>query len=160
MAKSRGFASARFYNDMTSTQRKQFEKSYQSYEKAYNKLKKPFDSKLDKEEYFEEYKQVRKERLTQGLDTKAMPREIAKEQQYERSTAQDRAQYAALKESDVFKEKYGGKMTFRQFRQLDSEEVEAYLFGEIKAFTEQQRKQGESESNIQSFISAYYFGSP
>lgn len=155
------FYKAGTISDMTPTQKRAFERSYKSYEKRYNSLKNPFDkNKLSEEEYLEEYKYTRRLRVAEGLDTKSLPREIAKGQQYERSAKQDEAMYKALKESDVFKSKYGEHLSKKAFRELSTEEIEVYLFGEIKANKEQLRQSGMSEEDVNEFISSYYFGSP
>lgn len=153
------FYEVRFYNDMDAKQKIQFEKSYQSYEKAYKKLKNPYDSKLDRESYFEEYKQKRKEMISQN-NTSSIAREIARDQQYERSYAQDKWVYSIIKKSDIYQTKYNGKLTLTEFRKIDSEEINTFLFGEIKAFREQALKDGKTEEEINTYIRAYYFGSP
>lgn len=148
-------------SQMNEKQRTQFDKSYASYSKRYDALKDPFDDqKLTKDEYFNEYKVTRRIKENQGESLKSLPRDIAMEQQYERSKAQDVAQFKALKESDIYKLKYEG-MSFKQFRQLSSEELEADLFGEIIANKEKLVKEGKMNmKEIDEFISSYYFGSP
>lgn len=146
------------------SQLKSFERSYASYEKYYNKLKNPQEAKLTKEEYLQEYKSLRNDFEDLKLDTKALPRSIAKEQTYQRSIYQDINQLRSLKE-EVRVEKYE-KMTLSKFRRLNSEDIKKDLFDMIQqdrvdflAMSNEERMALAGTTDVNYFISKYYFGS-
>lgn len=145
--------------DMSVSQRAAFDRSYKSYSEKYDKIKNPYESKLSKDEYFNEYKITRRYLESKDLSTKNMPSTIAANQRYERGLAEDTAKYKALKESDIFKEKFGSKVSFRKFRSIESEQLDDMLFEEIRKNKQELVKSGMSEEETNAFISQYYFGS-
>lgn len=153
------FVKARTQNAMTAAQRKQFERSYQSYLKYYNKQGQSFETAFTKSDYFEEYKLKYRELKSQGKTVAAIPRQIASDQKYERSWAQDRAQYNALKESDAYKKLHGDK-TFTEFRRMQQADIDNMLWDEIAKNRLELKATGMDNHEIDTFISAYYFGSP
>lgn len=153
------FRKSRTFKQMSASQLKEFNRSYKSYEKYYAKISSPFEQKLSRDEYFEAYKYTYNELKSQGKTTAALPRKIAAEQKYERSYAQDRAQFHALKETDNFK-KMHGDMSFQEFRRIQNEDLESFLWSEIDAYKRAAKELGDSDEEINLFISQYYFGSP
>lgn len=153
------FRKAKTFKQMTPSQRASFEKSYASYEKYYNKMSSAYEPKLTKDEYFEAYKSTYNELKSQRLTTAAIPRQVAAEQKYERSWAQDRAQFKALKETENFK-KMHGEMIFKEFRQIQSDDLAEFLWDEIEINKSQLLNSGMNQAEVNTFISQYYFGSP
>lgn len=159
----------RFYhynsvNQIPLSQRKSFERSYASYVKYYDKLKNPRETKFTKEEYLQEYKSMRNDFQDLNLDMKALPRSIAKEQTYERGIYRDVNQLRALQE-EVRVEKYK-KMTLSEFRRLSSQQIDKDLFDLIRqdkadflAMSHEERMSLAGTTDVNYFISKYYFGS-
>lgn len=145
-------------NQMTEKQRARFDKSFASYVKYFNKLRKPVEEVLNESEYFEEYKQTRKHLVEQGKDLKSIPRQVAKEQTYERSYERDRVQYNLFHEREDFKKLHGNLM-FEQFRRLTTESFEDYLWNDIHNTYHEQIESGISSKDASKYISKTYFGS-
>lgn len=143
---------------MSPQQRKSFVRSYTSYSKYYDKLDHPAEKKMTPDEYFEEYKTQRRKLLSQGKSTAAIPRQIAASNKYERTYAQDLAQWTALKESDNYKKLHLAG-TFQEFRRIQQKDLDDALWAEIYQARADLAKNGESTEEINRFISAYYFGS-
>lgn len=152
------FRTARTYRQMTPAQEKAFERSYKAYERYYNSQPQMFEDKMTKSEYFENYKLKYNELKSEGKTTAAIPRQLAAEQKYERSYAQDKAQFRAIKETENFK-KLHGDMLFKEFRRLTTDDIKDFLWDEIERDKAELRKTGMLEQDINLFISQYYFGS-
>lgn len=146
------------------SQKKSFDRSYASYSAMYDKLKKPLEPKLTKDEYLQEYKGMRMDLESRNLSVKAIPRLIANEQSHERSLFQDEAQFRALKESNLPGYE---KMSFRGFRKMSSADIEKDLWAVISqdrqdfmAMSPDERRAFFGTADVNLFISNYYFGSP
>ena len=143
---------------MTDKQRVHFEKSFASYENYYDRLIEPAERKLNKSEYFEEYKQVRKDRIKRGQYTRSMPQAVAKEQEYARSLAQDKAQFELLHDREDFK-KLHGDLIFKEFRRLPQEALDNFIWNEINDVYYKMQGEGKSQEEIRAFIGKKYFDS-
>lgn len=149
--------------EMSSKQKDAFERSYKSYEKHYNKIKNPMEDKLSKDEYLQEYRSLKSGLEELGYSQKSLPRDIAREQKYERSLFQDVKQLEALQNLGL--QEYQG-MRLSKFRRLDTETLNKSLFDSIKQdkqdflkLTDDQKMELAGTTDVNIFISKYYFGS-
>lgn len=152
------FRKARTYNQMTQTQLRAFEKSYDAYVRYYNNQGVSFDSKMTRSEYFENYKIKYNQLKSQGKTTAAIPRQIAAEQKYERSYKQDIAAFKALHEQPNFKKEHRN-LKFTQFRKLDTEHINSLVWEDIRVSRQGLLQSGMTSEEVSSFIGQYYFGS-
>lgn len=150
--------------DLSGSAQRAFERSYDSYVKYFNKMKKPANLRpLSKQSYLQDYKSMRNDLEDLDMSLKSIPRDIAKEQKMERSLYQDYRQHQALKDLNL--ERYK-KMTFAKFRQLSEQQIKEDLFDEIESdrtaflsMSEEERRALAGTTDVNIFISRYYFGS-
>lgn len=143
---------------MSEKQREYFERSFDSYNKYYDKLDDPAEKKLNKSEYFEEYKQIRRDRTKKGLYTRSMPQEVAKEQLFARSLARDKAQYNLFHDREDFK-KLHGDLLFKEFRKLSNDDLDEFIWNDVNKDMDELQKKGKSSAEIRAYISKKYFDS-
>lgn len=159
----KSFYQYKFISDMSASAKTALDKSYASYVQAYNKQKVHKEKMLSKQAYFYEYKGYREDMSKRGESLKSLPREIAREQNYDRSIFQDRNLLQRFKEAKV---KGYEKMTMRKFRGLTDEQLEKDLFKIMEedrqvfsSWSNEERMAFAGTTDVNKFISYYYFGS-